>query len=1093
MSPEQARRDVASPSSDIFSLGLVLFECLTGRRCFEGTDLFEVLARIVIDEVPRTSDVREGLPDHFDQLIARMTQKDPTVRPSADEVVGDIEALLRRDAVAAASVRPTITSAERRLLAVVVASAPGTTDLPAQGDATTITDLPRRSEPLADVARRLGAKLDMLRDGSVLAVVGGGTEPAELCSRAARLAIEMQRLLGDAPIAVATGRAASGQREAVRELITRAATLIARRAPGISLDDVTEALLPAHFRFEFGVLRGERDLVEPTPLLGRRTTFLGRDRELAVLRGLFDECKQESIPRAVLVTGAAGIGKSRIASELLAGLRRDRLEVELLVGAGDPIGAAPFGLLSRATQGVLGVLDGDSTTVRRRKVAEHVARHVDKKDRERIAELLAELIGGGSSAVAPQASIDAWDPIVLGDRMRVAWQDWVAAIAASRPVVLLLDDLHWGDLATVKVVDLALRNLSDRPLFVLALARPEVRKRFPDLWSGRDIQQVHLSGLRARACSTLVREALGETISPQEVAELVERTGGNPFFLEETIRASARGDVEAPESVLATVQMRLEELPEEGRRVLRAASVFGTRFWVSGVRTLLGKNNEPGEWLKVLADGELVQPSEESAYAGHEEFVFRHALVRDAAYALLVDNDRALGHRLAGDWLERVGSNDPAVLAEHFSIGGAPSRAAIWYQRAAQRALEGDDLSLVLDYVERARACDPDDETIGSLHLLEAHALWVRGSYADGERAASAAMQSFATGATDWFRAARLAVYCALHASNFPVLELRIADIRHAQAAPGAEKDRLTALFAATEMMYFRGSVEEGDLLLKEATERFELTTASPGVTAALLAARTIRAAVCGDLEESLHAAQAATNYYLAAGDVRGAGFAKANLGHAYKCLGDLARSAETSTESLSLVRATGGDVLVAVVNLGEVQARLGRGETAIRMLQGQIERLASVSTPQTVLVRTTLAFAYARVGRLSEAEAEAREAVTGFADDPSGQGEALAVLADVLLRADRPAEALVSADRAITLMNTHHVTLFHEGLLRLVRVAALLKLGNEAEADRALHEAKDRITTAAAKIQDPDLRSSFLTKLEEHARVLELAAERGL
>ena len=97
------------------------------------------------------------------------------------------------------------------------------------------------------------------------------------------------------------------------------------------------------------------------------------------------------------------------------------------------------------------------------------------------------------------------DPTLMGDQMRRAWEDWLAAECGAQPVVLVLEDLHWGDLPTVRFVDAALRNLRDQPLFVLALARPEVHEHFPRLWAERDVSEIRLGELGRKAAERLVR------------------------------------------------------------------------------------------------------------------------------------------------------------------------------------------------------------------------------------------------------------------------------------------------------------------------------------------------------------------------------------------------------------------------------------------------------------------------------------------------------------------------------------------------------------------------------------------------------------
>src|SRR5262249_14671136 len=153
------------------------------------------------------------------------------------------------------------------------------------------------------------------------------------------------------------------------------------------------------------------------------------------------------------------------------------------------------------------------------------------------------------------------DKVLMGDQMRRALEDFVSSACARGPVVLVLEDLHWGDAPSVRLVDAALRNLSDRPLFVLASARPEIHERFPRLWGERRVQEIRLEPLSRRASERLVREVLGADVSAALVNHLVARADGNAFYLEELIRAAAERAGDAlPETVLAMVESRLEQL-----------------------------------------------------------------------------------------------------------------------------------------------------------------------------------------------------------------------------------------------------------------------------------------------------------------------------------------------------------------------------------------------------------------------------------------------------------------------------------------------------------------------------------------------------
>ncbi|MCA9673158.1 MAG: protein kinase, partial [Myxococcales bacterium] len=750
MSPEQARglRDLDA-RSDVFALGSVLFECLAARRAFDGDSALAILGKIALEPSPRLADVLEGVPPELDELVAAMLAKPREERPADGRAVAEALAALPSSAGvgrrAEARATEQLTASEQRLLSVVLAR--GVVD-----DDETSTFVPGGAplstsplDPLREVARAFEARLDIIADDTALLTISGASGAAnDQAAQAARCALALRRVLAHAPIAVATGRAVITGRSPLGEVIDRAASLLAGDRDAIVLDAVTAGLLGDRFELATDgsdarlLLLRERDSARGgRRLLGRPVQCVGRDRELVTLAALYDECAAEPLAQAVLVTGPSGAGKSTLRDELVARLAESDTPPQVLIGRGDPIAArSPYALLAGALRRTAAMREDEPLEARRVKLRTRVARNVRDTDVERVSTFLGEIVStpmlddDTTAPWAEQLASARQNPALMGDQIRRAFEDFIEAECSAQPTLLVLDDLHWGDLPSVQLVDRALRRAEDLPLMVLAIARPDVHDAFPQLWKMRGLHEIRLGGLHRRHCAQLVRRALGEGVDDETVARVVERSAGNPFFLEELIRALADGrGADLPETVLAMLQARLERIEPEARLVLRAGSVFGRVFWRGGVDRLLGSGDDKtlpvSDWLAVLCERELIEQHATSRFRPHDEqqFAFRHALLRDAAYAMLTERDRQLGHRLAGTWLAEAGETDAVVLAEHFERGDNRERARLELGRAAQEALRAGDFSEALAHVARATKLEPAAEQRGRLALVAAEAL----------------------------------------------------------------------------------------------------------------------------------------------------------------------------------------------------------------------------------------------------------------------------------------------------------------------------------------------------------------------------------
>jgi hypothetical protein len=747
MAPEQvSSQSTLTPAADIFSLGCVLYECLAGQPPFSAAHGAAVLAKILFAEPLPLHTLRPEVPEPLHSLIHRMLAKDARHRPAdARELLAALKLLgsLREVQVSTPVEGPSSKSlggTEQQLVSILMAA-------PVRAAA---------EEPEANLTRRLalrdslramlvphGAAVELLADGSLTAALlmhrGAATDQVAL---AARCALLVKERWPEAAVAVATGRGVLGSRQPSGEVMDRAGQLLlqlgqlpASSASYVLLDEVSAGLLGSGFQLtrplpELFLLQGEHLSMDASrPLLGKPTPCVGREQELTLLELALDTCVEEPVAQAVLVTAPAGMGKSRLRHEFILRLERRGKRVLLLLGRGDPMGSGTAGgLLGQALRQLCGAMEGEPLKVKQQKLRQRLARHLSPEESRGVLSALGELCGIPFTEQPGLQHGGRGDPKLKSVQVSWALETFFRAECRQGPVLLVLEDLHWGDALSVKRVDELLRALADQPFLVLALARPEVREIFPNLWS-HSLRESTLRGPSRKACARLVHEVLGSDVAEDVVDRLVEQSAGNMLCLEELIRGVAEGRGEgAPGTVLAMLQARLARLEPEERQVLLAASIFGRTFWSGGIKALLqqeGSHAATPHTLQRLLDLEIIQEQPAGRFPSEVEYRFRHALVRDAAYALVPDEYKPVGHRLAGSWLEQAGESDPRVLAEHAWRGQQPERAIPFYTLAAEQLVNRHAFAEALRCMEAALALGPSAEVRARLRALQAtSAFW---------------------------------------------------------------------------------------------------------------------------------------------------------------------------------------------------------------------------------------------------------------------------------------------------------------------------------------------------------------------------------
>ncbi len=1115
MAPEQARgaREIDA-RADVFSLGCVFFECLVGKPPFWADHPLAVMAKILLDETPDVLELRPEVPPELVEILNRMLAKDPAARPEDGRAVVELlDSLSRRPATARTPIGApsSITARERQLLSVVfVGRVPhGDARLLDENSATPmfVGESKAAVDGVYATVLKHGGWAERLVDGTLVVTLPGRGPLLDQVAQSARCALSVRGAMPRHPMVMATGRADLSGGFPVGDVLDRGVRLLTaelergRERAGIVIDEVTAGLLDRRFVVSGGapglVLSAERDARDgrgETLFLGKPQPCVGRARETARLVSLFEATAKDRSAQAVIVTAASGMGKTRLRREVCRRLESQHPAPTVIISRGDAARAGvPLGLAASAIADLIGLREGEGEDVSRHRVRARVGRHLARSERDRVTVFLGELVGVPFPDDAhPMLAAARKERVRMGDQIRAAWEELFAAELAQGPIALVIEDLHHADAPSVALFDSMLRTFSDAPLFVVGFARSEVEETYPDLFAQRPLLRFDLAPLSRSAQRELVVHALGEAATEPLVERVIQQADGNAFYLEEIVRAVAegRGD-RLPETVVAMIEARLETFDAEDRRVLRAASVLGSAFTPSAVEHLLGaapSANVPERLLRMVERELLIRRGTNAG--GETELAFRSVPVRTAAYATLTEEDRAVGHRLAAEWLERAGAmRDAELIADHFDRAGEERRAAIWYAHAAEAALLANDFAAAIERGERGAIAGATGPLLGRIRLLQAEAHRHSGDNAGMEARAVEATKLLPARTFPWWTATADAVLGSIR------LGKREQVTRLATEILGAEiVDPPAAATRAAHYLHFAGLHEAAERLLHVALANIGDFSVDPAKWAWGYRAFATRALLVGDLGRYLEQLDLAVRAFEVAGDVREAASERANLGFARAELGMFADAEASLREALAGAERLGLRHVVGAAqqNLGAVLFRSGRPDAGRTLLELARTRFAEQKNQRMEgNTRAYLAELHLASGDLELALEESARAVELLADVPPLLPAALAIQARICLAAGDVRAALPRAKDAAAMLEVSGSD-EGESLVRLVHVEALRAAGSPL-VNEALLRAKERVLARAAHITDPSWRESFLTNVEPNRRTLELADDLGL
>jgi adenylate cyclase len=596
-------------------------------------------------------------------------------------------------------------SEERRLVTALFVDMVGFTSRTETSDPEDIREIQRAYfETVAAEIERYAGTIEKYIGDAVMAIFGAPRGHGDDPERALRAALGIRDALGrgqvelEIRIGVDTGEVVGGGApgaHAAEYTVTGDAVNVAARLqqaaePGeIVVGASTRRLAAEAFDFSPMLpleLRGKaapveawrlvRALPERPRVRGIETPLVGRRRELAVLEAALDEAA-EGHGILVGLSGEAGIGKSRLALELRSRATATGF-ASVWTAAQSYASSFPYHVVESL---VSELLDRKSAT------------RLGGALRATVGEVPADTLAGWIAVLADMAGeADAPDRSLLADmtpeaRKRLVVQALSAVLGArarERPQLLVLDDLHWADAASLDVLDELLALVAELPVAVLALYRPG----WTNPWSARSsYQQVNLDRLRETDARQLLGALARRAVDEDRTAELLHRSGGNPFFLEELVRESLGTDRgrQLPETVHELLQARIDALPPEASATLHLAAVIGTEF---GTRMLAAIEpvGDLDAALAALVRDDLIVPREGDA--DDRRFAMRHPLVQEVAYQSLLIARRKVLHRRIGEWLEAQGGEEAlAAIASHYRQGDDLDRARRFLPLAAERAV----------------------------------------------------------------------------------------------------------------------------------------------------------------------------------------------------------------------------------------------------------------------------------------------------------------------------------------------------------------------------------------------------------------------
>jgi class 3 adenylate cyclase/tetratricopeptide (TPR) repeat protein len=896
---------------------------------------------------------------------------------------------------------------ERRVVTVVFADLVGFTTLAERRDPEQVKNLVDRCfERLAADIADFGGRVDKIVGDGLLAIFGAPVAHEDDAERAVRAALRMQRTLSTwaaevgadvlrMRVGVNTGEVlvgalrAGGDITAMGDVVNTASRLQTVAEPGtVVVGPDTHAATADAVRYTaLGevLARGreapvaawvaEEAIVPP----GRRARRLdvplvGRDQELGLLTSVVDAAVRKGRAASVIVVAEAGMGKTRLVEEVAERAACER-EAAVLEGRCVPYGEANvWWPIAESLRSSFGSPVGTAAAETRRLCTERVRLALPKGEEaevERIVNGLLHLLG-------EPGPLEAIDPVRAREEVTRSLMVYMDAWTQQRPVIIVLSDLHWADDAVLELIDaLAERGANER-VVLLATARASLFERWRPAVGRHNQLVMHLDPLDREAAGELL-DRLAEDVS-DDLRELVlDRSGGNPFFLEELVSLLGEGGrTGVPHTLRGLVSARLDALPADERTVLDDAAILGRRFTGFAVKVMVSKGHGLSEAAVDAALEGLVAKDLLSCDGPADLYQFRSELVREVAYGTLTKAMRVRGHVGVASWIEAHPTGSAADT----------DRVAHHYATAAMLASEvGRVDGVPSDLAERAVAAL--DKAVTSAEAAELHRVVLRLTSQALELADEAALEP----------ASRLRFLLARVRASTSLRSLDDAarDLAEAEELAASSDDPVLAakvLVRKGDLQQKRGDGATAAATLHDAVEAFRSAGDVRGRAEALLAAG-INHIFLGEQDTAAAHFNEALDAYRTLGDRRGEGWALQNLAWVAYASGRVAEADARCEDSIAIFTELGdrGGLSWAVGMQAFVRFHQGRFAEADELSTSILAEAEDRGDPWALgMMHSLRASLRLWTGRTSQAIEPAEEAVQRFRSMGDWYGQLLGI-----------------------------------------------------------------------------------------------------